>query len=58
MPFILLFLLLLAGTIAYIYFSRNAGRYTHQKDTPDTPAEVIYLPGDTGDQEKTDKQEP
>lgn len=58
MPFILLFLLLLAGTIAYIYFSRNADRYTHQKDTPDAPAEVIYLPGDTNEPEQTDKQEP
>ena len=46
MPFILLFLLLLAGTAAYMYFSRNQGRYTHKKEKPADPEKVIYLPGD------------
>lgn len=46
MPFILLFLLLLAGTAAYMYFSRNQSRYTRKKEQPAEPERVIYLPGD------------
>ena len=46
MPFILLFLLLLAGTAAYMYFSRNQGLYTRKKEKPAEPEKVIYLPGD------------
>ena len=59
MPFILLFLLLLAGTAAYMYFSRNQGRYTHKKEKPADPKKVIYLPGDTqSDNTDTDSKEP
>lgn len=43
MPFILLFLLLLAGTAAYMYFSRNQGRYTQKKEKPADPKKG-YLP--------------
>ncbi len=59
MPFILLFLLLLAGTAAYMYFSRNQGRYTHKKENPADPKKVIYLPGDIqSDNTDTDSKEP
>lgn len=59
MPFILLFLLLLAGTAAYMYFSRNQGRYTHKKEKPADPKKVIYLPGDIqSDNTDIDSKEP
>ena len=59
MPFILLFLLLLAGTAAYMYFSRNQGRYTHKKEKPADPKKVIYLPGDIqSDNTDNDSNEP
>lgn len=59
MPFILLFLLLLAGTAAYMYFSRNQGRYTQKKEKPADPEKVIYLPGDIqSDNTDTDSKEP
>ena len=46
MPFILLFLLLLACTAAYMYFSKNENRYTHKKEKREEPENVIYLPCD------------
>ncbi len=49
MPFILLFILLAAGSAAYIYFSRNADRYTRHKQKHDDSFDVIYLSGDTED---------
>ncbi len=59
MPFILLFLLLLAGTAAYMYFSKNEGRYTRKKDTPAEPEKIIYLPADIqSDNTDTDNKEP
>lgn len=59
MPFILLFLLLLAGTAAYMYFSRNQGRYTRKKEKREEPENIIYLPGDIqSDHTDTDNKEP
>lgn len=59
MPFILLFLLLLAGTAAYMYFSRNQGRYTRKKEKSADPEKVIYLPDDIqSDNTDTDIKEP
>lgn len=57
MPFILLFILLAAGTAAYIYFSKNADRYTRHKSKTEDSSDVIYLPCDTQTENPDDKEE-
>ncbi len=49
MPFILLFILLVAGSAAYIYFSKNADRYTRHNQKNADSSDVIYLSADTND---------
>lgn len=57
MPFILLFILLAAGTAAYIYFSKNADRYSRRRLKTEDPPDVIYLPCDTQTSKPDDKEE-
>lgn len=57
MPFILLFLLLAAGTAAFMYFNKNSAQYTHKEDKPSDSSDVIYLPHTDTSNENSDNDD-
>ncbi len=43
MPFVIIFIFLVVGCTAYIYFNKNQDRYTRKKPEENDPFSVSYL---------------